>query len=231
MESRTRYEYLRRDWLETVSKEVGLKALELISAQHQRALPSLPTDQIPRPPDLPPCSGSFTNQYRLSCSHKLLDLMKRKEPLTKMYIHPRWSLRQPLNFRDALLNIKDPAVVTTLRGRPKNKNIAYHGTLPTPSSSGAPTSSAAPGRPTARAPRQPRRAQYPASRPVRQSIRRNRSAFKYDDEDELASQSTQSTIIVGGSQVVEVEEAQRPAAKRRSRRLQAPPASTAPAQL
>ncbi|KAK1621532.1 hypothetical protein BDP81DRAFT_443411 [Colletotrichum phormii] len=27
MESRTRYEYLRRDWLETVSKEVGLKAL------------------------------------------------------------------------------------------------------------------------------------------------------------------------------------------------------------
>ncbi|KXH48535.1 hypothetical protein CNYM01_13049 [Colletotrichum nymphaeae SA-01] len=112
MESRTRYEYLRRDWLGTVSKE------------HQRALPSLPTDQIPRPPDLSPCSGSFTNQDRLPCSHKLLDLMKRNEPLTKMYIHPRWWLRQPLNLRDALLNIKDPAIITTLRGRPKNKNIA-----------------------------------------------------------------------------------------------------------
>ena len=96
METRTRYEYLHCEWLGAVSKEVGTKALALMNRQHQKALPSLPTDARPHPPDLPPCSGTFSNQYRLPCSHKLLDMMKRKEPLTKEHIHPRWWLRQPL---------------------------------------------------------------------------------------------------------------------------------------
>ena len=95
LETRTRYEYLHCDWLGAVS-EVGTKALVLMNRQHQKALLSLPTDARPHPPDLPPCSGTFSNQYRLPCSHKLLDMMKRKEPLTKEHIHPRWWLRQPL---------------------------------------------------------------------------------------------------------------------------------------
>jgi hypothetical protein len=37
METRTRYEYLRRDWLRTVSKEVGMKELDLMNRQRQKA--------------------------------------------------------------------------------------------------------------------------------------------------------------------------------------------------
>ncbi|KAI3546573.1 hypothetical protein CSPX01_04228, partial [Colletotrichum filicis] len=47
----------------------------------------------------------------------------------------------------------NPTVITTLRKRPKNKNITYYGTLPTPPSLVIPTSSVAPARPTARAPK------------------------------------------------------------------------------
>ncbi|KAK3903705.1 hypothetical protein C8A05DRAFT_14340 [Staphylotrichum tortipilum] len=196
-----------------------------MNRQHQKALPSLPTDARPHPPDPLPCSGTFTNQYRLRCSHKLLDMMKRKEPITKEYIHPRWWLRQPLNLADALLNIKDPDVVKTLRGRPKNKNIPYHGNEP-PSSAEASRLSSAPQ------PKLPRRAANRAPRPVRQSLRRNRSEFEYDDDndDKLAllaptQQGTQEEIVVATG-------FDAPAAKRRGgRRAVATPSSTAPANL
>lgn len=115
----------------------------------------------------------------------------------------------------------------TLRGRPKNKNIPYYGNEP-PSSAGASRlSSSAPQ------PKLPRRAANRASRPVRQSLRRNRSEFEYDDEndDKLAllapaQQSTQEEIVVATGFVA-------PAAKKRrgGRRAVATPSSTAPANL
>ncbi|KAF6807382.1 hypothetical protein CMUS01_14136 [Colletotrichum musicola] len=83
-------------------------------------------------------------------------------------------------------------------------------------------------------PKQPKKAKNPAPRPVKPSIRHNRSAFEYSD-DELSqpmptpggSQSTQECIVVGG-----------PPAPKRPRRGgrkatdgSAPPPSTAPAAL
>lgn len=124
----------------------------------------------------------------------------------------------------------------TLRGRPKNKNIPYHGNEP--------LSSAGPSRPSSSAPQPklPPKAANRAPQPVRQSIRRNRSEFEYNDDngnsngngnsdDELAllaptQQSTQEEIVVATGSVAP------PAKKRRGgRRGAAAPSSTAPANL
>ncbi|EAQ92090.1 predicted protein [Chaetomium globosum CBS 148.51] len=165
--------------------------------------------------NLPPCTGSFTKQYRLPCSHKILELMKGQQPLTKEHIHPRWWLRQPLNIPNTLLNIKDPEIVKTLRCRTRNKPIAYR-------EENQPPSSSAP-QPKAKA---PRKSKNPAPRPVKQSIRRNRSEFE-EDEDKLAlpaasQQSTQDTIMVASGPPP-------PAAKkRRGGRRDSAPFSSAP---
>ncbi|EGY23413.1 uncharacterized protein VDAG_04851 [Verticillium dahliae VdLs.17] len=172
METKTRRIYLGQDWLGTVSKEVGYHALGLLSKQRLIALTALPTAEKPNPPGLQPCQVRFTNQYRLPCSHRLLELFKAGKQLTKDFIHPRWWLRQPLNVADSLLGIKDPKIVTSLRGRPRNDRTSSG--VDTPSSSAAPASSAG---------RQPRQASNPAPRPVRASIRRNRSAFEDDDRE------------------------------------------------
>ncbi|KAK3934654.1 hypothetical protein QBC46DRAFT_454036 [Diplogelasinospora grovesii] len=152
IKTRTRYEYLRRDWLRTVSKE---------------------------------------------------------------------------NLADALLNIKDPNVVKTLRGRPKNKNILYHSNGPPSSTRPSRLSSSTPQ------PKLPRRAANRAPQPVRQSLRRNRSEFEFDDDngDQLAllaltQQSIQEEIVVATGFIT-------PAAKKRrgGRRATAAPSSTTPANL
>ncbi|KAK0367606.1 hypothetical protein CLIM01_15037 [Colletotrichum limetticola] len=156
---------------------------------------------------------------------QILEILKTTGgQLTKYDIHPRWWLEQPLDLNDALMRIKDPRVVTSLRGRPRNQKIPNPTSTPASSilpSSSLPSSSLPS---SSRQPRPPRKATNPAPRPVRARIRRNRSAFEYDAEDELAAEPPQETvqdcITVGGDVSTST--------RRSRRRTGQPPASTAP---
>ncbi|KAK4174908.1 hypothetical protein QBC36DRAFT_191191, partial [Triangularia setosa] len=121
---------------------------------------------------------------------------------------------QRRNIANTLLNIKDPDIVKTLRGRPRNKHIVYR-------EENQPPSSSVP-QPKAKA---PRKSKNPAPRPVKQSIRRNRSEFEYDNKLALqaaSQQSTQDTIMVASGPPP-------PAAKkRRGGRHATAPSSSAP---
>ncbi|KAK1712220.1 uncharacterized protein BDZ83DRAFT_757092 [Colletotrichum acutatum] len=211
IESRTRREYPRQPWLGDVTKQVGYKALDLMAYQHRIALTAEPSPGGENPPDLQPCRGRFTNQHKLPCSYKILEILKTPGlRLTKYDIHPRWGLEQPLvrlsillaehtlifDLKDALMRIKDPRVVTSLPGRPRKQKIPN----PTSTPANSIPSSSLPSSSRLTAP--PRKATNPAPRPVRAGIRRNRSAFEYDTEDELAAEPPQETaqdcITVGG---------------------------------
>ena len=71
--------------------------------------------------------------------------LKDKEPVTKQEIHQFWYLEHSLNTEYPLLNIKEPEVVTTLRGWPQNAGpFATSGLVESPQ--------IAPGGPNANAP-------------------------------------------------------------------------------
>ncbi|CCE33982.1 uncharacterized protein CPUR_07910 [Claviceps purpurea 20.1] len=110
----------------------------------------------PNAEPLRPCRNTFTQQYGLPCSHHIAGVIARDEKLHMNQLYTRWWLRKPLDARNPLLLIGDPAYVTSLRGRPrgsrnKKKTVPDHLRAKGPSSR---TSSSAlrPTESTARAP-------------------------------------------------------------------------------
>ncbi|KAK1621428.1 hypothetical protein BDP81DRAFT_362582 [Colletotrichum phormii] len=92
MESRTRYEYLRRDWLETVSKEVGLKALKTlplsplcVGAQRTRTSPTTaPCRPLP-PQGQPPPQQHQAGQRRGHLDNLAELRTQRRDQLGRAY--------------------------------------------------------------------------------------------------------------------------------------------------
>ncbi|EFY93967.1 transposase [Metarhizium robertsii ARSEF 23] len=62
---------------------------------------------------------NFEHQYGLPGSHRMLDCLVNGMPLRRSQIAMRWWLEKPLNAEDKLLDIRDPAIVRSARGRPR----------------------------------------------------------------------------------------------------------------
>jgi hypothetical protein len=118
--ARIRYDFLGQKWLGNVPLEVSCKALKLVTKQHHITSGWLPTKLRPFPPNPEPCTGQFSAQYGIPCSHKLLDLYKEARQLQKTDFHPFWWLIRSLADEDHYLQLREPDRVEVLRGRPRN---------------------------------------------------------------------------------------------------------------
>jgi hypothetical protein len=69
---RVRREFLGLDWVGDAVFHVSFKALSKARMQYRLALPSFKSKEKPNLPPLPPCTGRFTAQYGIPCSHEIL---------------------------------------------------------------------------------------------------------------------------------------------------------------
>ncbi|KID81242.1 hypothetical protein MGU_11379 [Metarhizium guizhouense ARSEF 977] len=114
---RQRDQYLKQAWLGKLNLQITYQAIDLLAKQYRFALAALPDQCEPKP--LLPCTGNFEHQCGLPCSHRILDCLMNGMPLRRSQITMRWWLEKPLNAEDKLLDIRDPAVVISARGRPR----------------------------------------------------------------------------------------------------------------
>ncbi|KHO11515.1 hypothetical protein MAA_11031 [Metarhizium robertsii ARSEF 23] len=114
---RQRNQYLKQEWLGILNLQITYPAIDLIAKQYRFALAALPDQREPKP--LRPCTGNFEHQYGLPCSHRIFDCLMNGTPLRRSQIAMSWWLEKPLNTDDKLLDIRDPAVVISARGKPR----------------------------------------------------------------------------------------------------------------
>lgn len=94
MAMKLKEKYSKRDWLGNIRFTVSYDAVRLISFQYRLAAVALPTAR--NPVSLPPCTGNFTQQFALPCSHLIHARISRGLTLSKRDVHPRWWLEKPL---------------------------------------------------------------------------------------------------------------------------------------
>ncbi|QYT04143.1 hypothetical protein H0G86_011071 [Trichoderma simmonsii] len=149
------------------------------------------------PPPLPPCTSSFTQQYALPYSHKILKRLKASEALSKDDVHLRWWLVKPLDIDEPLLQIRDPDIIQNLRGRPRLPNNERI-TMPSPLRAADGQDDAQQEETTQltqpRRPRQPRQTtqSHRRERRAKPSARRNLSQFEVKDSQRPSQRSSQS---------------------------------------
>ncbi|KAF5131326.1 PKS-NRPS hybrid synthetase [Metarhizium anisopliae] len=193
-----------------VNLQITYQAIDLIAKQYRFALAALPDQREPKP--LRPCTGNFEHQYSLPCSHRILDCLMNGTPLRRSQIAMRWWLEKPLNAEDKLLDIRDPAIVRSARGRPRlnadNKKLKVPRYLKIADYTSNPGSDAddtddgdaeaepvqrSQGRHPARGrglSRQPSQNAGRGTRRLNASLRRDRSQFELDELQSHASQSS-----------------------------------------
>ncbi|KFA77851.1 hypothetical protein S40288_09761 [Stachybotrys chartarum IBT 40288] len=128
---------LGRKWLGNVPLQVTHAAVDIVIHKQRQAARALRAElameeaaasgrPAPEGEDehlLPPCDDihcTTWNQYALPCSHTILEKMRVAEPLSKELFVLRWWLKKPLDMQRPLMLIRDPDIVTRLRGRPRN---------------------------------------------------------------------------------------------------------------
>ncbi|KAJ3454821.1 hypothetical protein MRS44_013421 [Fusarium solani] len=114
---RQRREYMNRNWLGDLPLRLSYVAIDLIAKQYRFAAAAILANE--KNPTLRPCEHTFSQQYGLPCSHQILPFLRVEVPLPKGLCHPRWWLQKPLDLEEPLLRIRDPDIVTNLRGRPR----------------------------------------------------------------------------------------------------------------
>ncbi|RKK67063.1 hypothetical protein BFJ63_vAg15835 [Fusarium oxysporum f. sp. narcissi] len=131
---RQRREYMNRNWLGDLPLRLSYVAIDLIAKQYRFAAAAILANE--KNPTLRPCEHTFSQQYGLPCSHQILPFLRAEVPLPKGLCHPRWWLQKPLvrfmhstegnltnlylqDVEEPLLRIRDPDIVTNLRGRPR----------------------------------------------------------------------------------------------------------------
>ncbi|OAQ58186.2 transposase [Pochonia chlamydosporia 170] len=207
---RQRDQYLKQAWLGKLNLQITYQAIDLIAKQYRFALAALPDQRKPKP--LRACTGNFEHQYGLPCSHRILDCLMSGTPLRRSQIAMRWWLEKPLNAEDKLLEIRDPAIVRSARGRPRlnadNKKLKVPRYLKIADYTSKPGSDAddtddddaetepaqrSQGRHSARGrglSRQPSQTAGRGTRRLNASLRRDRSQFELDELQSHASQSS-----------------------------------------
>ena len=82
-------DFIGRIWLGKTPFCVSKKGLELVVKQWRITVTALPTPSNPTPPPLEPCTGQFTAQYGMPCSHTLFNRNAAKAlPLVQKDFHP-----------------------------------------------------------------------------------------------------------------------------------------------
>lgn len=94
MQMRQRRHFIQQSWLGNIPLTVAYVAVDLLAQQHRKAVAAMPSNPDPQP--LPPCTGSFMQQYGLPYSHTIEKRLKAGEALSKDDVHPRWWLVKPL---------------------------------------------------------------------------------------------------------------------------------------
>ncbi|KID81049.1 hypothetical protein MGU_11557 [Metarhizium guizhouense ARSEF 977] len=205
-----RDQHLKQAWLGKLNLQITYQAIDPLAKQCRFALAALPDQREPKP--LLPCTGNFEHQYGLPGSHRMLDCLVNGMPLRRSQIAMRWWLEKPLNAEDKLLDIRDPAVVISARGRPRvnadNKKLKVPRYLKIADYPSKPGSDAddtddddAEAKPTQRSQgrypargrglsRQPSQSAGRGTRRMNASIRRDRSQFELDELQSLVSQSS-----------------------------------------
>lgn len=86
---RLKREYLGKAWLGEAPYNVASRALKKISLQYRHMLGAIKTPERPNPAPLTPCTGQFTKQYGMPCSHELYRRHTEGElSLTNIDFHP-----------------------------------------------------------------------------------------------------------------------------------------------
>ena len=87
--TRIKREYLGKAWCGEAPYNLSARALSMVTKQYRTMLGAAKTTARPNPLPLPPCTGQFTDQYGIPCSHELL---RRHEDggvtLKKLDFHP-----------------------------------------------------------------------------------------------------------------------------------------------
>ena len=168
----------QQQWLGTTPREVSYKAIDFMIKQKRIALGALSSTQQPNPPALQACTGRFTSQLGLPCSHIIFQRLRDKEFITKQDIHRFWYLERSLEVEYPLLQIIEPKVVTVLKGRPRNSGpFASNGLVPKSVNS---------------------------CRPNAPSIRRDRSNWETENLEEVEAMSGMADAVpedVGGKSI------------------------------
>ncbi|KAK1773005.1 hypothetical protein QBC45DRAFT_293570, partial [Copromyces sp. CBS 386.78] len=68
-------EYLAQPWAKEACRKVCWKALDKVVRQRRIVLGAVPTAANPDPDELEPCTGKFTAQYSLPCSHTIFETL------------------------------------------------------------------------------------------------------------------------------------------------------------
>ena len=123
-------EYIGQKWLGDAPLEISDKGMKKITKQYWIMLGAVPTARNPTPAPLNACTGQFTAQYGMPCSHQLFDRymdgrirlergQEGKLVLNKLDFHPYWWLERSLLDEDKYLRYHEFDRVTGLRGRPR----------------------------------------------------------------------------------------------------------------
>ena len=87
--NRLRFEYIGQKWLGSAPYNVSSKALKLVTKQYRTMLGAVESRSRPTAEVLKPCTGRFTAQYGMPCSHKLFERYQVKNlMLKKEDFHP-----------------------------------------------------------------------------------------------------------------------------------------------
>ncbi|KID97269.1 hypothetical protein MAJ_06756, partial [Metarhizium majus ARSEF 297] len=169
-----RDQYLKQAWLGNLNLQITYQAIDLL-AKHSLAQ-----------------STSSTN----TACRRILDCLANGTPLRRSQIAMRWWLEKPLNAEDKLLDIRDPAVVMSARGRPRlnadNKKLKvprYLKIADYTSNAGSDADDTDDDDAEAE-PEQRSQECGPRTRRMNASLRRDRSQFELGELQSLASQSS-----------------------------------------
>jgi hypothetical protein len=87
--NRLRFEYIGQKWLGSAPYNVSSKALKLVTKQYRTMLGAVESRSRRTAEALKPCTGRFTAQYGMPCSHKLFERYQVKNlMLKKEDFHP-----------------------------------------------------------------------------------------------------------------------------------------------
>jgi hypothetical protein len=113
-------EYNNNKWLGTLRGAVSRKAIDLVLKQRGILMQAIQASPISRLDQLPACTGQFTTQMGLPCSHRLFEKLAANEALEIFNVDTHWHLNSDPVAQDRYVHLVDPAVVINARGRPAN---------------------------------------------------------------------------------------------------------------
>lgn len=97
-ETRVRHEFLEKEYLGELPRNISLKGLLLIQDEYRHYEGSIPKDNRPSKRPLGDCGEGCTVSLQLGvpCRHIIADRISKKETLSLNDVHHHWHLQQPL---------------------------------------------------------------------------------------------------------------------------------------